>query len=253
MTDIIKSYHTELRCSQIGYPRKKLHFTQGELADIRVETDRLIEGLMAEFNATVPYATHFQGDKELNTKYYRRFHIETIKRIRLLRVAESYAISALAKVSPEAAQTWAQYEMEEMLHDTLFEHDLLSIGVTKEEIESTEPYLSTKLLAGYFRYLIEHENPLGVLCYSYLVETVNVKLDPEKINGLKKKMPVSKLKGQISHSHTDTTEDHPSEVWNAITPLLTGKADIALMHHYLIENQKIIVMFFREIFEEIVK
>ncbi|WP_235387540.1 hypothetical protein ACTACH_02255 [Pseudomonas syringae] len=83
--------------------------------------------------------------------------VETAWRIRLLRVAEAKALVDVAKVSPEAAQIWAHYEQEEMLHDDLFIQDLERVGVSREEFLATEPYLSTKLLAGFFSYLLDHE------------------------------------------------------------------------------------------------
>lgn len=132
----------------------------------------------------MPQAAHLEG-KKVDSAYYKRHLIETAWRIRLLRVAEAKVLVDVAKVSPEAAQIWAHYEQEEMLHDDLFIQDLERVGVSREEFLATEPYLSTKLLAGFFSYLLDHEGPLGLIAYSYLVEYVNVKLEPRKLEALR--------------------------------------------------------------------
>ena len=116
---------------------------------LRRDIDHLIDHQVERWYETVPEAAHLEG-KNVNSLYYKRHLIETAWRIRLLRVAESKALVELTKVSPQAAQIWARYEQEEMLHDDLFIQDLERVGVAREEFLATEPYLSTKLLAGFF-------------------------------------------------------------------------------------------------------
>ncbi|EPJ94231.1 hypothetical protein CF149_08622 [Pseudomonas psychrophila] len=195
----------------------------------------------------MPQAAHLEG-KDVNSLYYKRHLIETAWRIRLLRVAEAKALVEIAKVSPVAAQIWAQYEQEEMLHDDLFIQDLERVGVNRQEFLATEPYLSTKLLTGFFSYLLDHEGPLGVVAYSYLVEYVNVKLEPRKLQALKVSVGEAMIVGQISHSHTDINDDHPGEVWSALRLLIKGEQDIAALKGYLAEHQRILAMYFSELY-----
>jgi hypothetical protein len=197
----------------------------------------------------VPYAAHLEG-KTVDSEYYRRHLIETAWRIRMLRVSESKALGEIAKRSPEAAQIWANYEREEMLHDELFIQDLLRAGVTREQFLTTEPYLTTKLLTGFFSYLLDHEGPLGVVAYSYLVEYVNVKLEPRKIAALKQSVGELNITGQIAHSHTDINDDHPGEVWAAIRFLIRGNEDIDALKRYLVEHQRLLGMYFEELYRD---
>lgn len=239
------------RCTGIPVTRKKPFVSQEESTRLRSEVDTYITKKMAEWKETVPYGDHFESS-EIHKKYYERSLIETGIRIRLLRVAESKTLSEIAKISPESAQIWANYEMEEMLHDQLFFEDAKKTGATQEQIEATEPYLATKLLAGFFSYLLEHEGPLGVVVYSYLVETVNVQLDPKKVEALKKTIGESKIKGQISHINTDITDDHPGEVWSCLRHLIRSENDVQSIYRYIDEHQSILALFFRQIYEEII-
>ena len=243
------------RCRNTGIEHKKPAYAPERLKQLRQEVDSFLDGQIEKFNASVPYAQHFEKDAQVDPGYYRRHLIETAYRIRLLRIAESKALAEIAKITPEGAQIWANYEMEEMIHDEMFVADLRrALGCTREQaLEETmkvEPYLSTKLLAGFFSYLLDHEGPLGVVAYSYLVEYVNVKLDPKKIAGMRKSLGDDKIKGQIAHNHTDENDDHPGEVWKVIGHLLRDQADIDALYRYLDEHQKVLVLFFEEMYRD---
>ncbi|AOK54852.1 hypothetical protein WT67_19180 [Burkholderia stagnalis] len=237
------------RVKNVGLEHRIPFLNAAASAQLRGEIDALIDRQIDTWYETVPYAAHLEG-KTIDSEYYRRHLIETAWRIRLLRVSESKALAEIAKRSPEAAQIWANYEREEMLHDDLFVQDLERAGVSRETFLATEPYLSTKLLTGYFSYLLDHEGPLGVVAYSYLVEYVNVKLEPRKIEALKGSLGEQNIGGQIAHSHTDINDDHPGEVWAAIRYLLRTDEDIHALKRYLTEHQTVLALYFKELYDD---
>lgn len=237
------------RVKNVGFGQRIPYLNVQKSEELRSEVDTIIDAQIDDWYESVPYAAHLEG-KTINSEYYQRHLIETAWRIRLLRVSESKALVEIAKQNPEAAQIWANYEREEMLHDELFIQDLARVGVSREQFLNTEPYLSTKLLTGYFSYLLDHEGPLGVVAYSYLVEYVNVKLEPRKIEALKESVGEQIIGGQISHSHTDINEDHPGEVWQAIRHLIRNDEDIASLKRYLQEHQNILALYFKELYED---
>ena len=237
------------RVKHVGFENRIPYLSAKASEQLRSEVDTIIDRQIERWYETVPYAAHLEG-KTVDSEYYRRHLIETAWRIRLLRVSESKALAEIAKRSPEAAQIWANYEREEMLHDELFIQDLARAGVSREQFLATEPYLSTKLLTGFFSYLLDHEGPLGVVAYSYLVEYVNVKLEPSKIKALKESVGESNIGGQISHSHTDINDDHPGEVWAAIRFLLRNDDDIRALKRYLDEHQTVLALYFKELYED---
>ncbi len=239
------------RCRNTGLGRPKPFLSRPEALRLRGEIDEQIDRQIQQWYAEVPFASHFEGEA-VHREYYARHLAETALRIRLLRVAESKALAEIAKISPEAAQIWANYEREEMLHDELFIKDLEKAGWTRERFLATEPYLTTKLLAGFFSYLLDHEGPLGVVAYSYLVEYVNVKLEPKKIAAMRETIGEREIAGQISHAHTDVNEDHPGEVWDAVHLLIRNADDIDHLKRYLVEHQRILAMYFHEIHDDIV-
>jgi hypothetical protein len=237
------------RVRHVGFENRVPFLGAKASQQLRAKVDSILDRQIEQWYETVPYAAHLEG-KTIDSEYYRRHLIETAWRIRMLRVSESKALAEIAKRSPEAAQIWANYEREEMLHDELFIQDLERAGVTREQFLATEPYLSTKLLTGFFSYLLDHEGPLGVVAYSYLVEYVNVKLEPRKIAALKESVGEPGIVGQISHSHTDINDDHPGEVWAALRFLLRSDSDIEALERYLKEHQSILALYFKELYDD---
>ncbi|WP_407312726.1 hypothetical protein [Pseudomonas sp. nanlin1] len=237
------------RVKHVGYGDRTPYLGAAGAQTLRERIDGQIDRQIKQWYATVPEAAHLEG-KKVDSHYYQRHLIETAWRIRLLRVSEAKALAEIAKVSPEAAQIWAHYEQEEMLHDELFIQDLQRAGVSRERFLATEPYLSTKLLSGFFSYLLDHEGPLGVVAYSYLVEYVNVKLEPRKLDALKGSVGAGNIAGQVSHSHTDVNDDHPGEVWAALRFLIKNDDDIVSLERYLAEHQRILAMYFTELYQD---
>jgi hypothetical protein len=196
----------------------------------------------------VPYANHLES-KELNMAWYRRHTIEHVWRIRLSRAAHTRALHEIAKISPEAAQLYGQYQAEEMNHDLLFLQDCKAIGVTEEELLNTEPFRATRLLQGFFYFVCEHEHPMGVVASSYLIEYTTAKLTPRHIRGLRESLGEDKIRGQLAHINTDLGDDHAGEMWRILRYLLNSEADVEKVLRYFDDVKEISAMYFRELYE----
>jgi len=234
------------RCVNTGLGRSKPFLNPVRSEDVRADINAFIDKQIETWKSSTPGTDQHARKMDFNIEYYNRGLAESALRIRLLRVVESKAIVEISKTSPEAAQIWADYERDEMLHDEMFLQDLEKSGVSREEFLTIEPTLSTKLLVGFFSYLLDHEGPLGVVAYSYLVEYCNVKLEPEKLAGLKGILGADKIAGQVAHAHTDVNHDHPTMVWSCLRYLINNEDDILNIKRYLIEFQAILKMFFDE-------
>jgi pyrroloquinoline quinone (PQQ) biosynthesis protein C len=236
------------RLGNIGIKRQNSFLDHKQSIEFRAKIDVFIAQKLEEWYQKVPFANHLESGA-VSKPYYRRHLIETVLRIRMNRMAQSDAISAMCRVSPEAAQIWAQYQMEEMLHDELFANDAEKIGVSVDEVVATEPFFSTKLLEGFYYYINKHEKIIGVPCYSYLVEHVNVALDPKRLESLSKSFGNAAIKGAKSHAHTDVQDDHPGEVWAVIWRLIRCEEDMQDVYKYIEEFLSLLGMYYRELYE----
>jgi len=236
------------RVTRCGIERPAPFFSLQDGERIRAQLDSYLDKQIAVWGATVPYANHLES-KELNMAWYRRHTIEHVWRIRLSRAAHTRALHEIAKISPEAAQLYGQYQAEEMNHDLLFLQDCKAIGVTEEELLNTEPFLATRLLQGFFYFVCEHEHPMGVVASSYLVEYTTAKLTPRHIRGLRESLGEEKIRGQLAHINTDLGDDHAGEMWRILRYLLRSEADVEKVLRYFDDVTEIAAMYFRELHE----
>jgi hypothetical protein len=239
------------RVRNTGIDHPKPFFTEAEGLKRKAELDAYMDKKMAEWKRTVPFASHLT-DKDINRAYYRRTLIEHVWRIRLSRVSQSKAIYKIAQISPKAAQDYAMYQAEEMVHDKLYIADAEAAGITLEEIYATEPYLSTKLFEGWFYFALEHESPIAPVVSNYLVEYTQAKLQPAIVSSLQENLGRENVKGQAAHLHVDTSEDHSMEMWKVLSQLIFSEEDFQAVFRYLDDVQEILAMFFREIYADTV-
>lgn len=205
-------------------------------AELRTHVDTLLDSFIKEFYETVPYAQHQRSAEKIDLEYYKRHNIETILRLRRKRTIDALAIKFFTKNDPVQAKAWAHYTDDEMLHDRLFAADLAKVGVETEEIYSTEPLLSTKLLTGYLQYGMEFEDsPLALITSVYFVEYVTTRTQPDWLDNLEKTLGTDNVKGARAHVNTDLDDDHDDFVWRVLSTLIKTPADenkvIEHLHH----------------------
>jgi len=239
------------RVRNSGITHPTAYFSELEGLKKKVELDRYLDRKMEEWKRTVPFASHLK-QKQINMAYYKRTLIEHVWRIRLSRVSQSKAIYKIAGISPKAAQDYAHYQADEMLHDKLYVKDCQAAGISLEDIYNTEPYLSTKLFQGFFYYALEHEHPMAPVVSNYLVEYTQAKLQPEIVRSLNASLGEEMVKGQQAHLTVDTRDDHSMEMWKILTQLILSEDDFELVFKYIDDVQEILAMFFREIHEDTV-
>ncbi|ENY72861.1 hypothetical protein G114_05525 [Aeromonas diversa CDC 2478-85] len=228
--------------------RTKPFLSRQESIRIKQELDSFLDGKIDEWNRTVPFARHLEGE-QVNLAYYRQTLIEHAWRIRLMRSAQCNNLHKITKTNAEAAQLYAAYQDEEMLHDTLFMQDAERVGITPEQIFATEPNFYTRLLAGYLYFVAEHEKPLGVVCYSYLVEYTTQKITPKQIAAMSQSLGKDKIIGQAAHLNTDLVEDHTQDMWNILSQLIEEEQDITDIKRYFAEIQELLKMFFVDLYQ----
>lgn len=236
------------RVTQCGIQHPKPFYNLRQSLPVKARIDAYLDRKMEEWEKSVPYASHLEG-KQVNSEWYQRHTLEHVWRIRLSRTVQCRALHAIAKKSPEAAQLYARYQDEEMLHDTLYAQDLYKIGISQKQIESTEPFFSTRLLEGFLYFIADHENPIGVVAYGYLVEYTTKKLTPKQIEAMKSSLGQENIQGQLAHLNTDLVEDHSEEMWKIMNSLIFSEEDEQIVYRYFDEIQSLLAMYFKELYE----
>lgn len=221
--------------------------------DLRRRVDAYLDSCIEDFYENVPYGQHQLNGEQINLDYYRRHNIETILRLRRKRTIDALALRYFTKVDPVTAKAWAHYTDDEMLHDRLFAADLEKVGVSVEQIYSTEPLLATKLLTGYLQYGIEYDGtPLALITSVYFVEYVTTRTQPDWLDNLEKRLGKEKVKGQRAHVGTDLGDHHDDFVWGVLASLLTDEAAETRMFEHFRDVYQLWKMYFVELHDLVV-
>jgi hypothetical protein len=194
---------------------------------LRGRIDALLDDFIVRFYAESPAARHLRESASVDVEMFKAHTVQTILRIRLARMADARAILLFAKSDPFAAQRWAKYAEEEMLHDKLFLKDLKRLGMEEAAVYATEPFLATKLLQGYLYYTLEHEGPMGLIAKAYFLEYTTRATQSEWNANIRRSLGPDAVRGADAHVNIDIGEDHSTDVWNVLSSLVSGPQDEA--------------------------
>lgn len=223
-------------------------------AELRTRVDSLLDSFIESFYKEVAIGRHLMDSQQINMDYYKRHNIEIILRLRMKRTCDSYVIRHLTKHDPVQAKAWSEYTADEMLHDAFFAKDLEAVGVSKKEIYSTEPLLSTKLLMGYFLQAFEYEDsPLALIASVYFIEYTTVKTQPGWLDNLERVLGKEKIAGARAHVATDLDGDHDDFVWNVLASLIKTPEDEARLFYHLRNIYRLWEFYFNEIHQLVVE
>jgi hypothetical protein len=200
---------------------------------LRTAVEAKMRGMIHTMYETFPMGRYFRDAPEISRNIFLRHTIQTILRIRLARVADAKALVQLTKTNPRAAQLWARYADEEMLHDRLFLRDIEKMGATEQSVYGTKPFLATQLLQGFIYYTLEHEGPLGLLAKAYFLEFVSYNTQNDWNENLERALGEGAIDGAKSHIEVDAGEDHIGSVWSVVTMEIHNEADVARLHRYI--------------------
>ncbi|MEU4744324.1 iron-containing redox enzyme family protein [Actinosynnema sp. NPDC023658] len=222
--------------------------------EFKQEVDALLREMVERFYREVEGADHLYRAKDINLDYYKRHIVEIILRLRMKRWIDALTIHYFTKHNPVLAKKWCAYTEDEMLHDSLFAKDLERVGVSKEEIYSTEPLFTTKLLQGYFYYGLEHEGrPLASLASSYFIENVSLMTQPQWIENVEDVLGSGMAKGQQAHVDHDLEDDHTDFVWNVLMTFVETEDDKRRIVEHITNVYKLFCAFYLELYQRTVK
>lgn len=206
---------------------------QEQRSELRGRIDALLDNFIVRVYAESPAVRHLRESSSVDVEVFKAHTVQTILRIRLARMADAKAILLFAKSDPAAAQKWAKYAEEEMLHDKLFLKDLKKLGMEEGAVYATEPFLATRLLQGYLYYTLEHEGPMGLIAKAYFLEYTSRATQAEWNANVRRSLGPDAVRGADAHINIDIGEDHSTDVWNVLASLVNGPADEARLEAHM--------------------
>jgi hypothetical protein len=201
--------------------------------ELRRRINALLDNFIMRLYVESPAARTMRESAAVDVELFKAHTIQTILRIRLARMADAKAIFLFAKTDPVAAQRWAKYAEEEMLHDKLFLKDLKKLGMEEATVYATEPFLATKLLQGYLYYTLEHGGPMGLIAKAYFLEYTSRATQAEWNANIRKSLGPDAVRGADAHINIDVGEDHATDVWDVLISLVNGPQDEARLEAHM--------------------
>lgn len=215
--------------------------------------DTYLDELIVKFYTEAKNGNHIVSSESINLDYYVRHQIEIILRLRLKRCADALTVHHFTKTDPHMAKRWAEYAEDEMCHDDMFAADLVRMGVSKETIYGTDPFFATKLLQGYFYYVIEHVGkPLANVISSYFIEYTTKKTQPTWLENVAKHLGSDMVKGARAHLNHDIHDNHSQFVWDFVWDFVKDEPDPEkTIRGYMEEVYKLFLMYFDDLSEQL--
>jgi hypothetical protein len=199
---------------------------------------------------TVPYATHLTGEEpDLETAYYLRHRVETIKRIQLTAKTDAMALVQLIDIDYDAARPWSEYVAEELDHDRLYMADLRRHGITDEQVAAIEPFPSTLEMLAYLRRQLEEVGPIAAVAYSVFTEWNSARGSAAVVAKAERQFSPQHVAGSKAHIGIDDDKDHYQVMVDIAHRLVVLKGDEQILVQLLQDIAGFFGSYFGELYE----
>jgi hypothetical protein len=215
----------------------------------REELEQHIHQAMEHMFAEVPFAMEFHGGQTTHLAYYKRHLMETVLRIRLNNEVDAYALYKIGYSHNALAQKLAQYLAEEYGHEHMFLRDLKKLGVTENELNSTQPFFSTRLLIGYLYHSINQDGPMPTMVWNWFVEWYSDNYNLTITQKAAETFGAERVRGSMTHLTYDDSHDHLSLMFGTVAKVMQRPGDAEKVTVYASEFVKLVGMYFRELYE----
>jgi hypothetical protein len=204
--------------------------------------------LVRDLFLSVPFSTHLTGvDEELDSDYYLRHRVETVKRIRLTAKTDALSLAQMIDLDYEAARPWSRYIAEELDHDLLYLADLRQHGYTNEQVADIEPFPSTQRMLAYLHEQLREVGPLAAVAYSVFVEWNSERGSQRVVEKAERQFSSRHVAGSRQHVGIDDEEDHYQVMVDVAYRLVSRLGD----EQVLVRLLRDIAGFFGEYFLEL--
>jgi hypothetical protein len=172
----------------------------------------------------VPFATHLTGDgQELNTEYYLRHRIETVKRIQLTAATDALALLQMIDIDYDAARPWSKYVAEELDHDRLYLRDLSRHGLSRKHVASVPPFAATVRLISFINQELVIGGPIAAVAYSLFTEWNSARGSLAVVKKAEKQYSAAHVAGSKAHIGIDDDDHHYVMILGIAHKLMSGR------------------------------
>jgi hypothetical protein len=197
----------------------------------------------------VPFAREFHTGEATDLAYYRRHLMETVIRIRLNNEVDAFCLHKIAHDDHKLAGQLATYLAEELGHEDLFLADLKRLGVSREQLDATPPFIATRKLIGFMYHSIDKDGPMPTMTWNWLVEWYSDKFNKTIAQKAAAEFGDQSVKGSMAHLGIDDHEDHVSLMFGTVEATIHSDKDVTRAKEYLTTYVELVVEYFQELYD----
>lgn len=193
----------------------------------KVERDRfmaipLVGMLVAE---TVEAAPASAGDAAEISRIYTRFLVDSYYHVRAAAKVYALAATRVSTKDEEVRQWLLEHAFEEYGHHRWIEDDLKAMQYDISRLETAKPSVPCDCLVAYMYYIAGHENPMGTIGDTYVIEGLSQMFATQLAGNIKGLLGVPDTAVSYLAKHGAADQGHMNEVRDLINAHVRREED----------------------------
>jgi pyrroloquinoline quinone (PQQ) biosynthesis protein C len=196
-------------------------------SETKVERDRfmaipLVGMLVAE---TVEAAPASAGDAAEISRIYTRFLVDSYYHVRAAAKVYALAATRVSTKDEEVRQWLLEHAFEEYGHHRWIEDDLKAMKYDISRFETAKPSVPCDCLVAYMYYIAGHENPMGTIGDTYVIEGLSQMFATQLAGNIKGLLGVPDTAVSYLAKHGAADQGHMNEVRDLINAHVRREED----------------------------
>lgn len=195
----------------------------------KVERDRfmsipLVSMLVAD---PVESASTSPSDAAEIGRIYTRFLVDSYYHVRAAAKVYALAATRVSTKDEEVRQWLLEHAFEEYGHHRWIEDDLKAMNYDVSRLESSKPSVPCDCLVAYMYYIAGHENPMGTIGDTYVIEGLSQLFATQLAGNIKGMLGLPDSAVSYLAKHGAADQEHMNEVRDLIDTYVRREEDLA--------------------------
>ncbi len=216
-------------------------------AAIKVERDRLMAIPLVAMLVTEPVeaAQTAAVDAAEITRIYTRFLVDSYYHVRAAAKVYALAATRLNNKDEEVRRWLLEHAFDEYGHHLWVADDLKAMGYDVSRLETSKPSVASDCLVAYMYYTAGHENPMGILGDTYVIEGLSQLFASNVAANIKGMLGVPDSAVSYLAKHGAADQEHMHEVRDLINKHVRSEEDFEA----IVQVSKVEFALYRQLLE----
>ena len=193
----------------------------------KVERDRFMAIPLVSMLVAEPVGTEAAspGDAAEISRIYTRFLVDSYYHVRAAAKVYALAATRVSTKDEEVRQWLLEHAFEEYGHHRWIEDDLKAMKYDVSRLEVSKPSVPCDCLVAYMYYIAGHENPMGTIGDTYVIEGLSQMFATQLAGNIKGMLGVPDSAVSYLAKHGAADQGHMNEVRDLINTYVRREED----------------------------